>query len=44
MAASGSKSMTSLYQMGGLQARANLNGGELDEGLILPDREKAAVS
>ena len=25
-----------------LQARANLNGGELDEGPILPDREPAA--
>ena len=44
MAVSGSKSMTSLDQRRGLQARANLNGGELDEGLILPDREKTAVS
>ena len=28
----------------GLQARANLNGGELDEGPILPGREQPAVS
>ena len=28
---------------GGLQARANLNGGELDEGPILPGREQPAV-
>ena len=27
---------------GGLQARANLNGGELDEGPILPDGEPGA--
>ena len=26
----------------GLQARANLNGGELDEGPILPDGEPGA--
>ena len=29
---------------GGLQARANLNGGELDEVPILPEREHPAVS
>ena len=29
---------------GGLQARANLNGGELAEGPILPERGQADVS
>ena len=29
---------------GGLQARAYLNGGELDEGPILPDRGQPDVS
>ena len=29
---------------GGLQARANLNGGELGEGPILPDRGKLDMS
>ena len=29
---------------GGLQARANLNGGELDEGPVLPERGQPDVS
>ena len=44
MAASGSKSMPSVIRGGGLQARANLNGGELDEGLILPERWQPDVA
>ena len=41
MAASGSKSMSSVHQRRGLQARTNLNGGELDEGPIPPEREQS---
>ena len=41
MAASGSKRAS---EEGGLPARANLNGGELDEGPILPERGQSDVS
>ena len=44
MAARGARACHQCIRGGGLQARANLNGGELDEGQILPERRQPDVS
>ena len=43
MAASGASACHRCVRGGGLQARANLNGGELEEGPIIPEGEQPAV-
>ena len=40
----GARACNQCIRGGGLQARANLNGGELDEGPILPERRQPDVS
>ena len=44
MAASGSKSMSSVHQRRGAPSQGKPNGGELDEGPILPERGQSDVS